>query len=112
MKIGIDLGGSHIGIGLIDDEKNIIEKFEKDFSEDEKKNILSVVEDYIVEIVNNLKSKYEVESVGIAIPGAVKDGVIIRTVNLGIENCDISKDLRIKIDLNGPIEMVWMYYMK
>ena len=31
MKIGIDLGGSHIGIGVIEND-SIIEKFEKDFS--------------------------------------------------------------------------------
>ena len=29
MKIGIDLGGSHIGIGVVDTDGNIVEKFEK-----------------------------------------------------------------------------------
>ena len=29
MKIGIDLGGSHIAIGVIDDKGYIVEKIEK-----------------------------------------------------------------------------------
>ena len=39
MKIGIDLGGSHIAIGVIDKNGQIIEKFEKRLLEKEKKNI-------------------------------------------------------------------------
>ena len=31
MKIGIDLGGSHIAIGVINNKGKIIEKFEKEF---------------------------------------------------------------------------------
>ena len=29
MKVGIDLGGSHIAIGVVNDKGKIIEKFEK-----------------------------------------------------------------------------------
>ena len=31
MKIGIDLGGSHIGLGVINSEFELVEKAEKDF---------------------------------------------------------------------------------
>ena len=36
MKIGIDIGGSHIGIGLINSNGTIIAKEEKDLREDIK----------------------------------------------------------------------------
>ena len=101
MKIGIDLGGSHLGIGVIDEEKNIVEAYEKYFSEEDKKDITSVIENFIVETVKDLEGSYEIESIGIAIPGVAKNGVIIKTVNLGINNYDISTSLRNK--LNKPI---------
>ncbi len=105
MKIGVDIGGSHIGMGLIDDEKNIIERFERDFSEDEKTDVLPVIENFIIEKVKYIKNKYEnidgniIESIGIAVPGTVKDGFIVKTVNLGVNNYDISNNLSKKINL-------------
>lgn len=100
MKIGIDLGGSHIGVGLIDDEKNIVEKFEKDFSQDEKSNIIFVIESYIVDIVQDMKNRYnDIESIGIAAPGSVSNGRIIKCVNLGIKDYDISVVLSDKLHL-------------
>ena len=35
MKIGIDIGGSHIGIGLVDENGNIVEKYETDINGNE-----------------------------------------------------------------------------
>lgn len=35
MKIGIDLGGSHIGIGLVDEKGKIVEKKEIDLKQKE-----------------------------------------------------------------------------
>lgn len=104
MKIGIDLGGSHIGIGLVDDNKNIIKKYERDFTEEEKSNLIPIVEDFVVEKTDDLKNENEIESIGIAIPGAVKNGVIIRAVNLGINNFDITKSLNDKLNLPILVE--------
>lgn len=39
MKIGIDLGGSHIGIGIVDEKGYVIEKSEKRIIEKDRKNI-------------------------------------------------------------------------
>ena len=39
MKIGIDLGGSHIAVGVVDNNNELIEKVEKDFSEEDKMDI-------------------------------------------------------------------------
>ena len=102
MKIGIDLGGSHIGIGVIQDE-TIIEKFEKDFSNEDKSHIIEVIEDFIKETVNDIYLKYDIESIGIAIPGSVKNGTISKMVNLGISNYNIKERLEEK--LNKPINI-------
>ena len=102
MKIGIDLGGSHIGIGVIQDE-TIIEKFEKDFSNEDKSHIIEVIEDFIKETVNDIYLKYDIESIGIAIPGSVKNGTISKMVNLGISNYNIKQRLEEK--LNKPINI-------
>ena len=39
-KIGVDLGGSHVAIGVVDDNGNIVEKLEKNFTIEEKKNVI------------------------------------------------------------------------
>ncbi len=98
MKVGIDLGGSHIAIGVINNKNEIIEKHEKDFSEDEKKQIISTIETYIIDTVQEIEKHYEIENIGIAVPGVAKDGVILKTVNLGINNYNIAKILNGKLN--------------
>ena len=71
MKIGIDIGGSHTAIGLIDNHNKIIKKIEKNYEEEEKKNILEVIENFIKESITLLKSEYEIELVGVAVPGSI-----------------------------------------
>lgn len=63
MKIGIDLGGSHIAIGVINENKHIVEKVEKSFTKEEKKNIKCEIEKYIIKNVKELKEKYEITEV-------------------------------------------------
>ena len=46
MKIGIDLGGSHVAIGLVDDNYEIIEKRTYYMNDNNKKKVS--LEDYIV----------------------------------------------------------------
>ena len=55
MKIGIDLGGSHIGLALIDN--NIVEKVEIDLEkrEDIEGYIMSILNYYIDKFVKNNK---------------------------------------------------------
>ena len=44
VKIGIDLGGSHVGVGVVDTKGNIIEIHEKDL-EDSINNFLNNLDD-------------------------------------------------------------------
>ena len=103
MKIGIDLGGSHIAIGVVDNNGLIIEKQEKRIMANEKKDITTFIEKYIIENVNELIKKYKISSIGIAIPGTVDNFSIIKSVNLGLENYNIVEKLEEKIDL--PIKI-------
>ena len=103
MKIGIDIGGSHISIGVINNNGVIVEKVEKRLTQNEKRNIKKSIEDYIVEYANIFIEKYKVNEIGIAIPGTQIDGVAISTGNLGIKDYNIVERLQNKIKL--PIKI-------
>ena len=103
MKIGIDLGGSHIGIGVVDENNNLIESVEKYFSEEEKKDVITVIGRYIIDTIWTLEKKYEIEKsnnldtkvrrkIQITIAGRVSEGkdkkeIIICCSCRGCSNC-------------------------
>lgn len=97
MKIGIDIGGSHIGIGLVDNNGSIILKEEKFIVE--KTNIEELIEKFIIENVIKITSNYEVESIGIAVPGTILENKIVKAVNLGLENYDLASKLEEKLKI-------------
>lgn len=103
MKIGIDLGGSHIAIGVVDNNGKIIEKIEKRITSVEKKNIKKTIEEYIILNSKNFINKYKVSNIGIAIPGTVDDKKIIKSVNLGIKDYEIVEKLSKNLDV--PIKI-------
>lgn len=95
MKIGIDLGGSHIAVGIIEDNK-IIYKLEKDLYEKEKgpENITNLIINIVNALTkqNNIK-KEEIEIIGIACPGIVENGIVRKATNLSIDKIDFKKEL-------------------
>ena len=129
MKIGIDIGGSHIGIGVVDENGKIIEKCETDLynkcinnielnncqANTNSKPVLSgcnnilkqnnditeFIETYIVENIKKLQKNYNIDVIGIASPGTPKSGKITTMVNLGINELDITSI--IKKAYNGKI---------
>ena len=103
MKVGIDLGGSHIAIGVVNSKGRIIEKIEKRILESEKKEIKKTIENYIFENIKQLIKKYKITELGIAIPGTVTNNKIIKSVNLGIKDYNIVQSLSRKIKL--PIKI-------
>ena len=78
MKIGIDLGGSHIAIGIIDNKNFIVEKIEKRLMSKEKKDIKNSIESYIIKNVKELRKKYSITEIGIAIPGTINGIEIVK----------------------------------
>ena len=103
MKIGIDLGGSHIAIGVVDNKRKILEKVKKRITKAEKNNIKKIIEEYIIEKTANFLEQYKITELGIAIPGTVKKETVVKSVNLGLKNYEIVKNLQEKIQL--PIKI-------
>ena len=101
MKIGIDLGGSHIAIGVINKDGFIVEKVEKRLLAKDKKDIRTAIESYIIENVKYLKEKYKITEIGIAVPGTIYKTEILKSVNLGVENYNLIE--KIKTEINLPI---------
>ena len=98
MKIGIDVGGSHIGLGIVNENGIILYKKEKDYVV-RTKDMSKIVIDTIIELIEKLIQEnniniQEVESIGIAIPGTVSNGIIIKAENLGIKNLNIERELK------------------
>lgn len=91
MKIGIDLGGSHVSIGVVSEDGKILEKTDIDFILKDKKYILDCLEYKMVEKIKQYMSKYDVDSIGMAIPGDVnKDGKLY-CINLPLKDYPIKK---------------------
>ena len=103
MKVGIDLGGSHISLGVIDKNEIIIEKIDKRLMTKEKHNIEETIENYILENIKELSKKYDISQIGISIPGTITKQIIVKSVNLGVEKYDLVKNLRKEIQI--PIKI-------
>ena len=103
MKIGIDLGGSHIAIGVIDKDYRIVEKIEKRIMKKDKEQIENTIEQYIIDNIKDLTTKYDITEIGIAVPGTIQNEIIVKSVNLGVQNYDLLK--KIKNEINLPIKI-------
>ncbi len=104
MKIGIDLGGSHIGIGIIEGVE-LKEKIDKFFTAEDKKNIENVIPRYIYELAHELLEKTglkldDIISIGVACPGTVANGKVT-SWNLGLKEYDLKS--RIEEMFNKPV---------
>lgn len=97
MRIGIDIGGNHIGVGLVDDFGKIIIKKENDILVKEKTNIkVEIIENikrYIIEILKEKNSIKNISMIGIAFPAALHKGKMDKSTNLGIIGEEIKEGL-------------------
>ena len=92
---------SHVGLGIVDKNGKIIFKKERDY-EIHKKDMSKVVLNTIIELIDQAINKSKIdkfESIGIAVPGTVSNGIIIRAENLGIKNLNIEKELKEKFNI-------------
>jgi len=109
MKIGIDIGGSHLGVGLINNSGKIIQKIEKDILIGvNKNNYEKFLLDNLIELIEELldKSKVEISKInliGIAVPGTVSNTHIIKAGNLHIKDFNITSE--INKYFNVPIKL-------
>ncbi|HBA04440.1 MAG TPA: hypothetical protein DCW51_11130 [Clostridium sp.] len=105
MYIGIDLGGTNVGIGIVDSENKLI--FKDSIPTKREIGFNDIIEDIIALIsktinVNNIP-KSHIQGIGIGIPGIVdpKSQIIIDCVNLRWNNVDIKS--AIEENLSIPV---------
>ncbi len=86
MYIGVDIGGTKIALGIVDENANIL--YRKLISTKKEKKPIQIIKE-IAELITNsievyVKDNKEVKAVGIGIPGFInkKTGNIIQCVNL------------------------------
>lgn len=77
MNIGIDVGGSHIGLGIVNNQGKILAKAEKDYSS-HKKDMSQTVLNTIIQLINEVIEsgqikKAQIKKIGIAFPGTVSN---------------------------------------
>ena len=111
MKICIDIGGSHVGIGQINENGTIFAKEEKDLNNNLKdENYSKKLVQTIIELITKILDKKKIDInkislIGIAIPGTVSDTHIIKADNLHIKNfnivSEINKYFNIKVMLRN-----------
>lgn len=95
MKIGIDIGGNHILIAVVEGNK-ILKKKEIEIREFVQNNEEDKIRKYILKIlVDGIKKFYnsEIKKITIACCGTIKDGRIIKATNLKIYDFELVKEL-------------------
>ncbi len=103
MRIGIDLGGSHISIGVVHQNGTLLEKKEIDLSKENKSNLEEFIQNYIIKGIKEYMDKYSVDLIGIASPGEPKEGKITSLVNLGIQEMNMTETIQKICDL--PVQI-------
>lgn len=80
MKIGIDLGGSHIGVALVNNQSEIIAQKEHDWNKQERENFFVAIEVYCREMIKQLLIENQVnsiEKIGIGFPSKnILNGIV------------------------------------
>ena len=78
MNIGIDIGGSHIGVGLVGSSGKIINKKEVDITAKDKKNIEKMITNTVINFIKSILKEQDIEEtelgyIGIASPGTIEN---------------------------------------
>ena len=97
MKIGVDVGGSHISVGVVSDEGRILSKQEKDliFTNEDKELL---IRDTIVSLINNALRRinipiFLIDEIGIGIPGEVQENKVKKCTKFEIFDWDLAGEL-------------------
>ena len=80
--VGIDIGGSHIGLSLFDDNNKILATYEEPLNPAiSPETLVQRFDELISELQRQIKTKTVICSAGIGTPGQCKDGVLIAASN-------------------------------
>lgn len=102
-RIGVDIGGMSVKIGVVDSEFNLSEKLRFPTGDD---CTADYIINNIIEICRKLMKKYPIESVGIGSPGRVDNanGVVIVAGNLPFKNEPIARRVSEALSLPTFVE--------
>ena len=94
MRVGIDIGGSHVGIGLIDSDK-IIDTIDINLTREDRHDFFGSILRISISSINELLNRNSIDLnsidlIGIAAPGDIRDNKIVRSDNLGLYDSDIA----------------------
>lgn len=97
MQIGVDLGGSHVGVSIIGENGKIIAKKEEDMVMTKKEQTIEI-RDKMISLINGICKEVGapicvIQKIGIACPGNVKDGIVRDIHNLSIKEWNLSKEI-------------------
>lgn len=82
MKIGVDLGGSHIGVGVINEGNQLVFKKEYNWTEEEKSDLFESIEKKCKQLINEIiieNNITQIEKIGIGYPAAnIINGIVTK----------------------------------
>lgn len=103
MFIGVDLGGTNIAVGLVDENSNLI--LQKSMPTKSERGYQLVIKD-IINLINEVMlegnvSKIKIKAIGIGIPGIAEPdtGIVINCVNLNWYNVPLKQMLEEELKL-------------
>lgn len=99
MYIGIDVGGTNIAAGLVNDKGELLEKCSAPTL---KERTPEEIASDMVNLANSLIQKADtIDGIGIGIPGTVndKEGTIVYAVNLNMDGFNLAKHIQKSIDV-------------
>lgn len=96
MQLGIDIGGSHVGIGVVDEKGNILKKqiMDYDGSDISADDIFEFINEFIFQ-----NKQHNFKSIGIGVPGISSGTVINYTCNLPFNNVDVAEYINTDIPI-------------
>lgn len=110
LKIGIDVGGTTIKGGVVDDKGEVLFKGAIDTkvkADDKYEDILNRMVEFIDKLRDEAKEKYpneKIDAIGIGIPGIVRKGYVVNAPNIGWKNIPLKEDIEEKTGL--PVTLI------
>ena len=93
--IGIDLGGTNIAVGIVNENGEIVAKKSTPTEPQDIKKTISLMADLCKSLSAEEKIPMEeIKSIGVGIPGTINsnDGIVVYSNNLKMENFEFSKE--------------------
>ena len=94
INIGIDIGGRHVGMALIDEKGKVHNKEIINYQKDNSSEfIISEINKYIQ------KNENKAKAIGIGVPGIIRNNKIVYTCNLSLEDSNFVRRIKTKLPI-------------